>query len=261
MRRALREERRISARAEQPPYRSRSSRTPGAHLRAGGAASVVGASPRGRSSHVAEVPGARLRGRISARAEQPQPSSWTASTTWAHLRAGGAAVSKARTNVTRCGASPRGRSSPRLEPPRTDMLRRISARAEQPARAPLRGCNRAAHLRAGGAAFRDLGNVASATGASPRGRSSPIATPPARSCSGRISARAEQPWRRTACRTSARAHLRAGGAAGMGYVTPDLVYGASPRGRSSHHVTGLAPIGERRISARAEQPPPRPTGR
>jgi len=140
--RSARRSRRISARAEQPRAHAWNTGTSRAHLRAGGAATSSstrgstgsGASPRGRSSRIDDGNERGSPGRISARAEQPLAAGGTCARTRAHLRAGGAAPVHTVKYRQNGGASPRGRSSQPMSNTTTLILRRISARAEQPTR-------------------------------------------------------------------------------------------------------------------------------
>ena len=244
--------------------RKRWARPPAAHLRAGGAAVTPcrgdvfqrGASPRGRSSHDANGDLGHGQGRISARAEQPSQGDPSAMNQAAHLRAGGAADAGTWAEDELGGASPRGRSSrPRDRHPAAGAGR-ISARAEQPARASSGSRRTTAHLRAGGAASSSPKSSPGMPGASPRGRSSLKRGTCDHLADRRISARAEQPTAPSSVRVTRGAHLRAGGAA---HPTRDVEvdpYGASPRGRSSRDRGRGDHGGARRISARAEQPLP-----
>ena len=232
---------RISARAEQPRRRRRGSGSTRAHLRAGGAAIAAlrasaatrGASPRGRSSPVRLDRAGGGAGRISARAEQPCSASSDGPAPRAHLRAGGAAGDTYICGMTGGGASPRGRSSPPVHPGRGRRHGRISARAEQPSPSAPRRPPATAHLRAGGAATPTDVTLSRAWGASPRGRSSHAPPQVCQRHVRRISARAEQPCSRWPGRSSPSAHLRAGGAAIAPGASSRIVWGASPRGRSS----------------------------
>ncbi len=254
--------RRISARAEQPCPRTAWSPARGAHLRAGGAAcpgqgtppEPWGASPRGRSSPEREPERQSGARRISARAEQPPSAGRSCTTRRAHLRAGGAAAALHLPDDAAEGASPRGRSSPRLRRVAAGGSGRISARAEQPDIDFSIGETFTAHLRAGGAAASARVEYRNIAGASPRGRSSHLVVDQGLDGIRRISARAEQPDRRRQRARQSGAHLRAGGAASCSRGYLRTYPGASPRGRSSPGAHREVPAERRRISARAEQP-------
>ena len=172
----------------------------------------------------------------------------------AHLRAGGAALVSTHCLDCSGGASPRGRSSRRVQDHEVARRGRISARAEQPRKQLAVGPRPRAHLRAGGAAIGHSATTAGREGASPRGRSSLVDVRPVPSVPGRISARAEQPGRALHADRRSRAHLRAGGAAGYAGHDSSPAGGASPRGRSSRICWSRLKPCRGRISARAEQP-------
>ena len=113
-------ERRISARAEEPPTRRCAACRGGAHLRASGGTSAAdvaaeweaGASPRERRNPARDSARHLQSGRISARAEEPLEEPVTVTGLKAHLRASGGTCLIRRRVACLAGASPRERRNP-----------------------------------------------------------------------------------------------------------------------------------------------------
>ncbi len=111
-----------------------------------------------------------------------------------------------------------------------------------------------AHLRVGGGTRGARGSDAVAPGASPRGRRNPGAGVHLPLADGRISAWAEEPTSRSTRSPTRRAHLRVGGGTATEPVRVICGGGASPRGRRNLLVCRALEMGQRRISAWAEEP-------
>ena len=113
-----------------------------AHLRASGgtienllrALMLQGASPRERRNLVRNILHENSLGRISARAEEPTTQCPTYRRNMAHLRASGGTYDTSGSRPRVVGASPRERRNRAAYGSRSIGARRISARAEEPAR-------------------------------------------------------------------------------------------------------------------------------
>ena len=253
---------RISAWAEEPRLACRRSGAPGAHLRVGGGADVLGwfplfsrgASPRGRRSLCGFPMGPDVCGRISAWAEEPVGNCAGERFRKAHLRVGGGAMVAPTDSSPPHGASPRGRRGLGMYVPEAIATGRISAWAEEPRSRRSSATASAAHLRVGGGADIRDAIAAWGTGASPRGRRSRSESEDRLPGRGRISAWAEEPRRRARPGRRSRAHLRVGGGAKRVRCHATHDAGASPRGRRSPERRSQDKCVPRRISAWAEEP-------
>ena len=233
-----------------------------AHLRASGGTIArpgdahvdQGASPRERRNHAGDTAVEEALGRISARAEEPLESDAQNPTFRAHLRASGGTTPAPPGASRSAGASPRERRNPRTLVNEAEKMRRISARAEEPAnRVPSRQ-RLAAHLRASGGTLPGAMLASQSRGASPRERRNRHKRRRISRQRGRISARAEEPitvWRSHA---QQEAHLRASGGTTELSVPLAVTQGASPRERRNPLHRAVRLVGSRRISARAEEP-------
>ena len=172
----------------------------------------------------------------------------------AHLRASGGTRSNASSRSALRGASPRERRNPPRRRQWRWLPRRISARAEEPARRGAANICAKAHLRASGGTSHIADPPEADWGASPRERRNHNSGHIAMTRYRRISARAEEPVAMRFVWSSRRAHLRASG--GTRLHTAQLVHraGASPRERRNRPAHSDHRRRRGRISARAEEP-------
>ena len=134
------------------------------------------------------------------------------------------------------------------------MVRRISARAEEPRDSLNQNLHRGAHLRASGGTNDVHNRFEPMQGASPRERRNHVRFCHGPVRGGRISARAEEPHKAHAAAGAMMAHLRASGGTWVAVGLWTRRKGASPRERRNRVQSTSSVRSSRRISARAEEP-------
>jgi hypothetical protein len=252
----------ISACAEQPGRACECCQVSRVDLRMRGAAqcsgrfslALWGRSPHARSSRDGRADRRHAAGSISACAEQPLARGSATCRVRVDLRMRGAAVDLDERQRPRYGRSPHARSSQRVEEARRDLLRSISACAEQPCWPSWSACRAGVDLRMRGAAALSIAYGGTTMGRSPHARSSHARRGHRDARVGSISACAEQPSGPRVLPRAIRVDLRMRGAALLPCSLAAISTGRSPHARSSPvgEVNGRKVCGS--ISACAEQP-------
>ena len=235
------------------------------HLRVCGADDIVEASdsadkgspPRVRSRRWNQAGFIGSLGITSACAEQTVVSSEVLRPDWDHLRVCGADARLKASQALMQGSSPRVRSRHHAEVHVHDRLGIISACAEQTTASNNTRITHRDHLRVCGADFQQGMQEEVRPGSSPRVRSRHRRPGQADHRERIISACAEQTRPRTARGALERDHLRVCGADVSSSQAANSSPGSSPRVRSRLRVSGAGHVGERIISACAEQTSPR----